>query len=49
MATETDLFEAASIVVFYYAIEKGADLTPNQDLTLYNDLKSEFQSGILVC
>jgi len=42
MATETDLFEAASIVVFYYAIEKGADLTPNQDLTLYNDLKTEF-------
>jgi hypothetical protein len=42
MATETDLFEAASIVVFYHAIEKGADLTPNQDLDLYNDLKSEF-------
>jgi hypothetical protein len=42
MATETDLFEAASIVVFYYAIEKGSDLTPNQDLDLYNDLKAEF-------
>lgn len=42
MATETDLFEAASIVVFYYAIERGADLTPNQDLDLYNDLKTEF-------
>jgi len=42
MATETDQFEAASIVVFYHAIEKGADLTPNQDLNLYNDLKSEF-------
>lgn len=42
MATETDLFEAASIVVFYHAIEKGADLTPNQDLELYNDLKTEF-------
>lgn len=42
MATETDLFEAASIVVFYHAIEKGANLTPNQDLDLYNDLKSEF-------
>jgi hypothetical protein len=42
MATETDLFEAASIVTFYYAIEKGSDLTPNQDLDLYNDLKTEF-------
>jgi hypothetical protein len=42
MATETDLFEAASIVVFYHAIERGADLTPNQDLELYNDLKKEF-------
>jgi len=42
MATETDLFEAASIVVFYHAIERGADLTPNQDLELYNDLKTEF-------
>jgi hypothetical protein len=42
MATETDLFEAASIVVFYHAIERGADLTPNQDLDLYNDLKTEF-------
>jgi hypothetical protein len=42
MATETDQFEAASIVVFYHAIEKGADLTANQDLNLYNDLKSEF-------
>jgi hypothetical protein len=42
MATETDLFEAASIVTFYYAIEKGSDLTPNQDLNLYNDLKTEF-------
>jgi hypothetical protein len=42
MATETDLFEAASIVVFYHAIEKGADLTPNQDLNLYDDLKTEF-------
>lgn len=39
---ETDLFEAASIVTFYHAIEKGADLTPNQDLDLYNDLKTEF-------
>lgn len=39
---ETDLFEAASIVTFYHAIEKGADLTPNQDLNLYNDLKTEF-------
>jgi hypothetical protein len=42
MAAETDLFEAASIVVFYHAVEKGADLTPNQDLDLYNDLKTEF-------
>lgn len=42
MATETDLFEAASIVVFYHAIERGADLTPNQDLNLYDDLKTEF-------
>jgi hypothetical protein len=39
---ETDLFEAASIVTFYHAIEKGADLTANQDLDLYNDLKTEF-------
>jgi hypothetical protein len=39
---ETDLFEAASIVTFYHAIELGADLTPNQDLNLYNDLKTEF-------
>lgn len=39
---ETDLFEAASIVTFYHAIERGADLTPNQDLDLYNDLKTEF-------
>lgn len=42
MATETDLFEAASIVTFYYAIDKGANLTPNQDLILFEDLKKEF-------
>lgn len=42
MVAETDLFEAASIVAFYHAVEKGADLTPNQDLDMYNDLKSEF-------
>lgn len=42
MVAETDLFEAASIVAFYHAVEKGADLTANQDLDMYNDLKSEF-------
>jgi hypothetical protein len=42
MATETDLFEAASIVTFYYAVDKGADLTPNQDIILFEDLKKEF-------
>lgn len=42
MVAETDLFEAASIVTFYHAIDKGADLTPNQDLILFEDLKKEF-------
>ena len=42
MAAETDLFEAASIVTFYHAVEKGANLTPNKDLILFEDLKKEF-------
>ena len=42
MVAETDLFEAASIVTFYYAVDKGADLTPNQDIILFEDLKKEF-------
>jgi len=42
MATETDLFEAASIVVFYYAIEKGSSLVVGEDKNLYEDLKKEF-------
>ena len=42
MVAETDLFEAASIVTFYHAVDKGANLTPNQDLILFEDLKEEF-------
>lgn len=42
MATETDLFEAASIVTFYYAIERGSKLGVNEDRQLLEDLKKEF-------
>jgi len=42
MATETDLFEAASIVTFYHAIEKGSMLGINEDRNLVKDLKEEF-------
>lgn len=42
MATETDLFERASIVAFYDAIEKGFGLKPEENIELFEDLKEEF-------
>ena len=42
MATETDLFERASIVAFYDAIEKGFGLKPEENLELFEDLREEF-------
>lgn len=42
MATETDLFERASIVAFYDSIERGFTLMPEENLELFDDLKEEF-------
>ena len=42
MATETDLFERASIASFYYAIEGGANLEKGQDVGLLQNLTIEF-------
>ena len=42
MATETDLFERASIVAFYDAIEKGFGLKPEENIELFEDLREEF-------
>tara|TARA_B100000287_G_scaffold294088_1_gene277425 strand:- start:40 stop:1314 length:1275 start_codon:yes stop_codon:yes gene_type:complete len=42
MATETAAFERASIVAFYDAIQKGAQLKPQQDADLFSDLLTEF-------
>ena len=42
MATETDLFERASIASFYYAIEGGANLEKGQDVELIQNLTIEF-------
>ena len=42
MATETDLFERASIVAFYGAIENGSNLKPQEDVGLLQNLTIEF-------
>ena len=39
---DTDRQEKASLVAFYYAIEKGASLTPYENKDLYDDLKKEY-------
>ncbi len=44
MATETDLFEKATIVTIYNAIEKGTSMEVEKDINLHKILKEEFPS-----
>ena len=44
MATETDLFERATIATFYQGIDKGASMEPEKDADLLETLKEEFPS-----
>ena len=42
MATETDLFERATIATIFQGIENGASMEPESDLELFEVLKQEF-------
>ena len=42
MAVQTAKFEAATITTFYYAIEKGSNLSPNGNEDLREAMEKEY-------